>query len=114
MIRPGADDARERRVQRRKSIVLDGYSPELIEGGRLTLASLLQRSGYATAAVGKWHLGLGSAERTDYEQPLRPGPNAVGFDYFFGIPASLDMLPYVYVQNEALVEPPTDSIEASD
>ncbi|HJO02333.1 MAG TPA: sulfatase-like hydrolase/transferase, partial [Acidobacteriota bacterium] len=82
---------------RLKSGVLVGYSSALIEEGRLTLASLLQHSGYATAAVGKWHLGLGSVEPTDYEQPLRPGPNAVGFDYFFGIPASLDMAPYVYV-----------------
>ncbi len=98
---------------RLKSGVLVGYSSALIEEGRLTLASLLQHSGYATAAVGKWHLGLGSVEPTDYEQPLRPGPNAVGFDYFFGIPASLDMAPYVYVENEALVEPPTDSVEAS-
>ena len=94
--------------------VLWGYSPALIEEGRLTVASLLQHSGYATAAVGKWHLGLGTAETTDYEQPLSPGPNAAGFDYFFGIPASLDMAPYVYVKNEALVEPPTDFIEASD
>jgi len=93
--------------------VLRGDSPALIEEGRVTLASLLQRSGYATAVVGKWHLGLGAAERTDYEQPLRPGPNAVGFDTFFGIPASLDMPPYVYVENEALVEPPTNAIEAS-
>jgi len=93
--------------------VLWGYSPALIEEGRLTVASLLQHSGYATAAVGKWHLGLGTAETTDYEQPLRPGPNAAGFDYFFGIPASLDMAPYVYVKHEELVEPPTDFIEAS-
>jgi arylsulfatase A-like enzyme len=98
---------------RLSSGVLLGHSPALIEEGRVTLASLLEARGYATAAVGKWHLGLGSGERTDYEQPLRPGPNSVGFDYFFGIPASLDMPPYVYVRNEALVEPPTDSIESS-
>ncbi len=93
--------------------VLDGFSPALIEEGRTTLASLLQGSGYATGAIGKWHLGLGAAERTDYTQPLRPGPNAVGFGYFFGIPASLDMAPYVYVRNEGLVAAPTESIEAS-
>jgi arylsulfatase A-like enzyme len=63
--------------------------------------------------VGKWHLGLGSGEQTDYAQLLRPGPNAVGFDYFFGIPASLDMTPYVYVENEQVVALPTDSIDAS-
>ena len=98
---------------RLKSGVLDGYSPALIEGGRLTVASLLQRHGYRTAIVGKWHLGLGPAGPTDYGQPLRPGPNAVGFEHFFGIPASLDMAPYVFVENERPVESPTDSIAAS-
>jgi arylsulfatase A-like enzyme len=93
--------------------VLGGYSPALIEDGRLTVASLLQQRGYRTAAIGKWHLGLGSGERTDYARPLRPGPNDVGFDEFFGIPASLDMDPYVYVENDGLVAAPTDSIGAS-
>ena len=99
---------------RLQSGVLGGYSPALIEEGRLTIASLLQRNGYRTAALGKWHLGLGSGDRTDYSQPLRPGPNSVGFDYFFGIPASLDMTPYVYVENEHLVEAATDSVAASE
>ena len=97
-----------------QSGVLWGYSPALIEDGRLTIASLLQSHGYRTAAVGKWHLGLGSGDRTDYSQPLRPGPNAAGFDYFFGIPASLDMTPYVYVENEHVVEAATDSIASSE
>lgn len=98
---------------RLQSGVLWGYSPLLIDEGRLTVASLLGRHGYRTAAVGKWHLGLGSGEQTDYARLLRPGPNAVGFDYFFGTPASLDMTPYVYVENEEVVALPTDSIDAS-
>ncbi len=98
---------------RMTSGVLGGYSPALIEDGRMTLASLLRDHGYRTAAVGKWHLGLGSAEPTDYRAPLRPGPNDVGFDYFFGIPASLDMDPYVYVENDTVVTLPTDSVEWS-
>jgi len=93
--------------------VLYGYSPCLVDTERLTVASLLKKHGYATACVGKWHLGLGTAEKTDYAQPLRPGPNVLGFDYFYGIPASLDMEPYVYVKNETTVEPPTKTIEAS-
>jgi arylsulfatase A-like enzyme len=92
---------------RLKRGVLQGYSPALIEPGRLTVASLLKRHGYATACVGKWHLGLGGREKTDYDRPLSPGPNAVGFDYFFGIPASLDMPPYVFVENERVTEAPT-------
>ncbi|HIE69317.1 MAG TPA: hypothetical protein EYP98_03695, partial [Planctomycetes bacterium] len=46
-------------------------------------------------------------------QPLRPGPQDVGFDSFFGIPASLDMEPYVYVRNESPVEPPSSEVEGS-
>ena len=99
---------------RLKSEVLWGYSPLLIEEGRETLASLLKRNGYATAAIGKWHLGLGRDE-TDYFKVggLQPGPNEVGFDYFFGIPASLDMKPYVYVENGRVHRPLTGRIVES-
>ncbi len=98
---------------RLKSGVLWGRSPMLMEPGRETVASLLKRHGYVTACVGKWHLGLQEGEETDYDKPLTPGPNTVGFDYFFGIPASLDMDPYVFVENDRLVEAPTATIEAS-
>jgi arylsulfatase A-like enzyme len=96
-----------------KSGVLYGYDPLLIERDRMTVASLLKQKGYATACIGKWHLGLGNDRKTDYSKPLKPGPNAVGFEYFFGIPASLDMVPYVFVENESVVEAPTATVEAS-
>ncbi|MBN1342099.1 MAG: arylsulfatase [Phycisphaerae bacterium] len=99
---------------RLKRGVLDGYSPCLIEPGRMTVASLLKERGYATACVGKWHLGLGDGKRTDYGKPLRPGPTTVGFDYFFGIPASLDMPPYVFIENDRPVEPASEQIHASE
>jgi Arylsulfatase A and related enzymes len=72
-----------------KKGVLWGYSPNLIEPDRLTVPGLLKQKGYYTAGVGKWHLGLGAAEKTDYDKALRPGPLDHGFDYYFGIPASL-------------------------
>ena len=97
-----------------KQGVLEGYSPFLIVKDRVTLASLLRRQGYRTTGIGKWHLGLGDGEKTDYSQPLRPGPNAAGFDEFFGIPASLDMPPYVFFENERVVEAPSASIAASE
>lgn len=83
-----------------------GYSPPLLEEGRLTVASFLQQHGYATGCVGKWHLGwhwakIGPEETdVDFTQPITDGPTSVGFDYYFGISASLDMPPYVYVENE--------------
>ena len=112
---------------RLKSGVLWGYSPLLIEDGRETVASMLKKQGYATAGIGKWHLGLGNSEADYYGASstsgknsgddfgrLRPGPNEVGFDYFFGIPASLDMKPYVYIENGAPYSPLTGKlIEAS-
>ncbi len=90
-----------------KKGVLWGYSPNLIEAGRMTTPSMLKGRGYYTAGIGKWHLGLGSQEKTDYDKPLRPGPVDHGFDYYFGIPASLDMDPYVYIENDHAVEKPT-------
>jgi arylsulfatase A len=90
--------------------VLNGTSPALIEDGRETLASLLKRSGYRTGCFGKWHLGLGTREPADYSQELRPSPLDYGFDEFFGIPASLDMPPYLYIDGRRAVEQPTSTI----
>jgi arylsulfatase A len=87
-----------------KKGVLWGHSPLLIEPDRGTIASVLKKAGYKTAAIGKWHLGLGKNEANYYGR-LAPGPNALGFDYFYGIPASLDMEPYVFVENEQLATP---------
>lgn len=86
-----------------KKGVLWGYSPNLIERGRMTVPGMLKRAGYATAGVGKWHLGLGEAEKTDYARALRPGPVDHGFDWYYGIPASLDMDPYLYFENDRAV-----------
>jgi len=109
--------------------VLWGYSPALIPRSRLTVASLLKKNGYATACVGKWHLGLNWAtkdeqafsdrsdetgESVDYAQPIEGGPLDLGFDTFFGIPSSLDMLPYVYVEDDRVVEEPTGTIEGTE
>lgn len=103
---------------RLKSGVLWGFSRSLIEPQRLTLPRMLQERGYHTAIVGKWHLGFqefngDNNEQVDYEKPLRPGPVTLGFDSFFGIPASLDMEPYLYVDNDQPLESATEHIEAS-
>jgi arylsulfatase A len=96
---------------RLKQSVLFGYDPLLIEPGRMTIASLLRLYKYVCACIGKWHLGLGIADRTDYSKALTPGPNSVGFDYFYGIPAPLDIPPYVYIENERVVQAPTRFIQ---
>ena len=79
----------------------------LIEPGQETIATLLKRAGYATAMVGKWHLGF---EEQGYDRPLPGGPVDCGFDSFFGIRASTDIPPYFYISGDKAVSPPTDSI----
>lgn len=88
---------------RLKRGVLNGYGAPLIEADRGTIASVLKRSGYRTAIVGKWHLGLGLRANVesglDLSVPLTHHPGTVGFDQSFIIPASLDFPPYVYFRN---------------
>lgn len=106
--------------------VLGGLSPRLIESDRLTVAAFLQQQGYHTGCFGKWHLGMdwsvlpgksvneqGIESRdqvfnVDYGAPIENGPLAVGFDEFFGISASLDMVPYTYIAQDRVTELPTD------
>ena len=84
--------------------VLTPTAPLHIEPGRLTIASLCQSQGYRTGAVGKWHLGLqtGVAE-TDWNQPLQPGPRAVGFDYFYGLGGNPGNGPHAFIEDENIV-----------
>ena len=113
---------------RLKSSVLPGQSFPLLEAGRETMASLLKKQGYRTACVGKWHLGLGWQTKNGYDlpatyqdpnvdqdrcfagidftAPIADGPNQHGFDYFYGMPASLDQPPFVRIENDRVITPP--------
>jgi len=95
---------------RLKNGVLNGYSPALLEPGRETIASLLKKQHYTTGGFGKWHLGLGRAPKVDYSQDFKPTPLEWGFDEYYGIPASLDMPPYVFIDGRKAVEQPTGSL----
>jgi len=92
--------------------VLDGYSKALIPASQTTMASMLRQQGYHTACIGKWHLGWDWAgiengkEQVDYSLPIQNGPTSLGFDYFYGFSGSLDMPPYVYVENNQPTAPP--------
>ncbi len=92
--------------------VVGGYSRPLIEPDRMTVASLLREQGYATACIGKWHLGWNWAKNgegpqdVDYSADFKNGPCDVGFDEYFGICASLDMPPYTYIRNRNVEEIP--------
>ncbi|MFA6544906.1 MAG: arylsulfatase [Limisphaerales bacterium] len=87
-----------------KHEVLSTFAPLHIETNRLNMASLLRKHGYATAAVGKWHLGYGTADdspkwRPDFTAELAPGPLDIGFEYHFGVPSNHGDLTGVFVEN---------------
>ncbi|MEQ1840972.1 MAG: arylsulfatase, partial [Verrucomicrobiales bacterium] len=112
-----------------KNGVLDGFDPPLIGPDETTLADLLKTRGYRTACIGKWHLGMHwqdrggkpipqrtegrhrSGDEADFTQELRGGPLDCGFDSYFGISASLDMSPYVYLRDRRVETVPTERHE---
>ncbi len=101
---------------RLKSGVLNGYSPHLIDPDRVTVADLMQAAGYHTACVGKWHLGMDLPKQPDgkgwdWEGRVANSPNVNGFDFFYGITASLDFPPYVYIEDDRFATPVTGRIE---
>ena len=71
--------------------------PAIIKPGTETLPAMLKRAGYATAAIGKWHLGLGDPA-PDWNGELRPGPLDIGFDHCFLLPTTNDRVPQTFVE----------------
>lgn len=106
--------------------VLGGFGAPLIQPGEATLPGLLRNQGYATAAVGKWHLGLDWHTKdgiplenirrdgwdldgfdVDYARPFERGPLDCGFEYWYGMAGSLDMPPYCYLEDRLPVTIPS-------
>lgn len=100
-----------------------GYSRHLIKPERVTVPSLLKSQGYNTACIGKWHLGMDMPTKDgrgvtepdsevdqrsyhgdiDWRGTIKNGPRSVGFDHFHGISASLDMHPYIWINDDRFV-----------
>jgi arylsulfatase A-like enzyme len=81
---------------------LFSQAPLAVDTDTLTIADVFKESGYDTAVIGKWHLGFGEG-KTDWNKPLIPGPQALGFDYYFGVPVVNSAPPYIYVENDSVV-----------
>ncbi len=102
---------------RLKNGVLFGYDKALIEPDRETVASFLQKQNYNTACIGKWHLGWSWAnidagiKNIDFSKPVTGGPKDLGFQYSYAIAGSLDMPPYVYVENALPIGIPKDTCD---
>ncbi len=103
------------RQKERKTSILDGDAPLCIEPGRRTLPAILHQAGYFTGIVGKWHLGLGDGiTPVDFNGEIKPGPLEVGFDYCHIIPATVDRVPGVWIENHRVVGlDPADPIKVS-
>lgn len=98
---------------RRKTNILPGDAPLIIGEEQFTLARLFQNAGYRTGAIGKWHLGIGRG-KIDWNHTIKPGPNEIGFDYSCILPATVDRVPCVYVENGNVVGlDPDDPIEVN-
>lgn len=78
--------------------ILPGTAPLLIDTAQMTLPKMLQASGYQTAVIGKWHLGLGTGH-VNWNEQITPGPNQVGFDESYIMAATQDRVPTVYIDN---------------
>ena len=103
------------RQKAKNNTILDGDAPLCIEPGRRTLPAMLRDAGYRTGVVGKWHLGLGDGQaRVDFNGDVEPGPLEIGFDYCHIIPATVDRVPSVWIENRRVTNlDPADPIAVS-
>lgn len=92
-----------------------GNAGMVIRPEQPTIADMFKESGYATGAIGKWHLGL--ADKTggqDWNGFITPGPMDIGFDYSYLMAATADRVPCVFVENQRIVNlDPNDPVEVS-
>lgn len=94
--------------------IAPGDAALLIPTSIITLPGLLQKAGYQTGVVGKWHLGLGPAGGPDWNSDIKPGPLEIGFGYSFIMPATADRVPCVYLENHRIVDlDPADPIRVN-
>lgn len=86
--------------RRRGTDVAAGNAAMVIRPEQTTVADLMHQAGYVTAAIGKWHLGLGSQTAAqDWNGTIDQTPRDLGFDYHYIQAATADRVPCVYIEN---------------
>ncbi|PXV61007.1 arylsulfatase A-like enzyme [Dysgonomonas alginatilytica] len=95
--------------------IATGDAGMIIKPEQTTIADIFKNAGYATGAIGKWHLGLGDkAGQQDWNGYITPGLKDIGFDYSYIMAATGDRVPCVFVENQRIVNlDPNDPIEVS-
>jgi len=94
--------------------ILPGDAALIIPQDKITLPKVFQKKGYATAIVGKWHLGLGDQVDKNWNGKIAPGPLEVGYGYSFIFPATADRVPTVFLENHhVLAADPNDPIQVN-
>ncbi|MEG1616245.1 MAG: arylsulfatase [Bacteroidales bacterium] len=101
--------------RRNDTHIADGDAGMIIKPEQFTVADLFQKNGYKTAAIGKWHLGLGDKKgKQDWNGFITPGLKDIGFDYSYIMAATGDRVPCVFVENQKIVNlDANDPIEVS-
>lgn len=95
--------------------VATGDAGLIIRPEKSTIADAMKRAGYKTAAVGKWHLGIGDKSgQQNWNGIISPALDSIGFDYSFIMAATGDRVPCVYIEQGKVVNlDPNDPIEVS-
>ncbi len=95
--------------------IAPGNAGMIIRPEQFTMADMFKSAGYATCAIGKWHLGMGDETgKQDWNAPLPTALGDLGFDYSYMMAATADRVPCVFIENGQVANyDPSAPIEVS-
>lgn len=117
---------------RRGHGIVNSFGKPYFKDTDVTLPQILKQKGYKTACIGKWHLGWNweinskepkhdvmvfgkkkkaiSHKAINWTKPIKGGPLARGFDYYFG-DGTINFPPYCFIENDKVVEAPSTLLD---